>query len=188
MASCITIVSKHSLGCMFADIVQQMTTEAQIRRTLNRITLVIYLLALVYFVVLKGVFFYKMAFPYLGNLVGNNHSEFRNYNLIPLRTIKSSFSNETWNLPGAQFLNFVGNIILFMPLGFLLPLVFRLMEKFRNVLLATLLVSFSFEMIQLITKSGFCDIDDVLLNTVGGVFGYCFFAFLYRWEMEATTM
>lgn len=69
-------------------------------------------------------------------------------------------------------LNVVGNIIAFMPFGFLLPKVF---EKTRTLFL---IILFSFEMslfaelIQLIFQLGCFDVDDLLLNTFGGFLGF----------------
>jgi len=69
-------------------------------------------------------------------------------------------------------LNLVGNVVGFMPLGFILPLVSR---KAKNGFVAILYVfSFSLilELIQLVAKVGSFDVDDLLLNTVGGILGY----------------
>ena len=65
-------------------------------------------------------------------------------------------------------------MLMFVPLGFLLPVVFK---NFRSTFKTTLLVflfSFSIEVIQyFIGRSA--DIDDLILNTLGGIIGYGIF-------------
>ena len=75
-----------------------------------------------------------------------------------------------------SYRNIGGNIVGFIPLGLLLPL---LMPFFRNFFTATgmvLLISLLFELTQLIAGLGSFDVDDLILNTAGGIFGYL----LYR--------
>ena len=36
------------------------------------------------------------------------------------------------------------------------------------------------ELIQLVSKVGSCDVDDMLLNTLGGIIGYVLFRFFHR--------
>ena len=69
-------------------------------------------------------------------------------------------------------LNILGNIIAFMPLGFFLPVFSKVGKNcFANVFLSSFF-SFLAEGIQLITKVGAFDVDDILLNTIGGFFGF----------------
>lgn len=65
---------------------------------------------------------------------------------------------------------FLGNIGWFMPFGFLLPLIKR--NKFLTVLLSGFGFSFAIELLQLVFKKGFCEIDDLILNTIGTAVGY----------------
>ena len=70
----------------------------------------------------------------------------------------------------------VGNILLFAPLGLLLPLVSRRFASFRAVLVVAAPTSMSIEAIQYLQKSlgamRSVDIDDVILNVVGALLGY----------------
>ena len=69
----------------------------------------------------------------------------------------------------------VENIILFIPLGLLLP---TLWQRFRNIfycLAAGFLFSLLIELSQYITKRGFCQIDDILTNTLGTLLGFGLF-------------
>lgn len=74
--------------------------------------------------------------------------------------------------------NILGNIFAFAPFGFLLPLLNKRYRKFYLITLLTLLFSLSVETIQLIFRVGIFDVDDLLLNTTGGIAGYIFYKFV----------
>ncbi len=68
--------------------------------------------------------------------------------------------------------NFIGNIVLFIPVGLLFPIVTRKWEW-----LWTLAIGCGFsvliEITQLMTNRGCFDLDDIILNTIGATIGYC---------------
>ena len=74
----------------------------------------------------------------------------------------------------AMFTNLFGNVLIFMPFGFFMPMA----SKYRSFF-AALFYSFGLslcvETFQLITKVGSFDVDDLLLNTIGGVLGFIIF-------------
>lgn len=66
-----------------------------------------------------------------------------------------------------------GNLLLLMPLGILLPIVFRGLRGPLRILLATGAVSLGVEAMQgLFAVGRSFDIDDVILNTAGAVLAY----------------
>lgn len=67
--------------------------------------------------------------------------------------------------------NFLGNIALFIPMGFLLPCVTDWKKMWRTVV-AGVGFSLIIETIQLITSRGCFDFDDVILNGLGCIVGY----------------
>ena len=80
-------------------------------------------------------------------------------------------------------INLVGNVVVFMPFGFLVPVMYREQRKdvvyrghYSRSMLFVLLLGFLFslviEFIQLVTKVGCFDVDDLLLNTSGVLLGY----------------
>jgi glycopeptide antibiotics resistance protein len=75
-------------------------------------------------------------------------------------------------------LNLAGNIIAFMPMGFLLPIVFKRLNKFQNTVLVSLFFTVLIEVSQYILAVGVSDIDDVILNLAGAVIGYLIYIFI----------
>ena len=68
--------------------------------------------------------------------------------------------------------NFFGNILFFLPFGFLMPFAIKKLRLFKNTLAAALIASLLGETFQLILKLGYFDIDDILLNALGAVLGW----------------
>lgn len=74
--------------------------------------------------------------------------------------------------------NVVGNILLFMPYGFFISYYLRLEKKDKWLALGLIfLVSISIECVQLMIGRCF-DVDDILLNLIGGIVGYFVYRFL----------
>lgn len=71
-----------------------------------------------------------------------------------------------------EFQFIVFNMIMFMPLGFLLPLLEKRLRRYVPILLISVMVSLSVETAQLLTARGIFDLDDILHNTLGGLAGY----------------
>lgn len=69
--------------------------------------------------------------------------------------------------------NVIGNIILFIPFGYLVSYYLK-SPKYYIALILTIITSVSTEIIQMNIGRSF-DIDDILLNIVGGLLGYLVF-------------
>ena len=69
------------------------------------------------------------------------------------------------------------NICLFIPMGYLLPYVFDWFRRnvYKRVIPVCFLASLFIENVQLITKHGFYDCDDLVTNTLGGIIGRLFY-------------
>lgn len=72
-------------------------------------------------------------------------------------------------------MTYILNIIMFMPLGFLLPLVWKNMRKLKPVVVTGLVYSFSIEICQLFNRRN-TDVDDLLMNVIGSIIGF----FIYK--------
>lgn len=78
----------------------------------------------------------------------------------------------TWGETPVAHAYFIENIIMFIPFGVLAPMVFKQMRKMRICVLVGFLFSCGIEISQLITQRGFCQLDDVVTNTVGTLIGW----------------
>lgn len=68
--------------------------------------------------------------------------------------------------------NIIFNILMFIPLGFVMPLLFKKCEKFYITYFLGLCMTISIEVLQLISKRGIFEIDDIINNTLGCMIGY----------------
>ncbi|MFM7815691.1 MAG: VanZ family protein [Verrucomicrobiota bacterium] len=92
-------------------------------------------------------------------------------NLVPFTTIVAQLQGKPrWS---TAIINLVGNTVLFMPIGFLLPMVFRTMTWRRSLVLAVA-VGLALEGMEGILQVGIVDIDDVILNACGVIVGFGF--------------
>lgn len=78
----------------------------------------------------------------------------------------------------AVLLNIAGNVVAFMPFGFFLPAIWRRMKRWYTTTLLSFTFSLCIETAQLILKVGSFDVDDLLLNTIGGLAGYLVYCML----------
>lgn len=78
-----------------------------------------------------------------------------------------------------SFENLVGNVVVFVPFGFLLPYILKSCEHFLILLLNSFIFVLGIEIFQLFSAFGAFDVDDILLNCFGAVLGYLVFK---RWD------
>ena len=137
-------------------------TSGRLLRLQGLVMIVLYLALLVYFL-------------FFSEKTGRIPGETLRYNLTPFLEIRRFWVYRSDLGFEAVFLNLAGNVIAFVPFGALLPVV---LPSFRNIVrttLAGLLFSSGVEVLQLVTKLGSFDVDDILLNTAGVVLGYLLF-------------
>lgn len=140
------------------------------RRRLCFILFVSYLIVLTYFM------FFSDGFGRSG------HSEYA-YNLTLFKEITRFYKYRELLGMKSFLINTVGNVVCFMPLGFILPLISFKCGKWYNTFLLSFLLSLSIEVIQLVFKVGSFDVDDMFLNTLGGIAGFIcvlFYKFIRR--------
>lgn len=100
-------------------------------------------------------------------------AEYR-YNLVLLKEIKRFIEYREDLGAFAVFTNLFGNILIFVPYGFFISMASSA-RGFFMTLFYSFGLSLCVEVFQLLTKVGSFDVDDLLLNTIGGVLGYIFF-------------
>lgn len=74
-----------------------------------------------------------------------------------------------------QFNSLGLNILLFVPLGYLVPSIFFKFDRWWKMFLIGCLFSILIEMIQLLTKCGWFDTSDILHNSIGVMLGWIVF-------------
>ena len=76
-------------------------------------------------------------------------------------------------------INIIGNLTAFMPYGLFLPLIFKSMRKYYKFLITMISIVVVIELLQFVTMSGSCDIDDLILNVLGASIIYFIFKIKY---------
>ncbi len=115
------------------------------------------------------------------------------YNLIPFNflfvrykalqeVVSSGYDVKNYLTPTLKMIieSFGYNIILFIPFGFLMPIIYKQHFTFKKAVISSLLFSLCIEIVQLVimsiaTAPRVFDVDDILANVIGGSAGY----FLY---------
>lgn len=101
----------------------------------------------------------------LFGLVTNTDVQSYGHNFIPFKEIlRYEFGSKYF------YWNVIGNILLFAPFGFFISSYLN-SQKVNRPLLITLITSLTIELVQMFIGRSF-DIDDILLNCVGGLVGF----------------
>lgn len=120
----------------------------------------LYIASLVKIVLLK---YYSIT-----NILSGNLGTLKSYNLIPFKIFvdfKDILLSDNWIRAVG---NIFGNVAIFIPLGLLLPAIFKKMRtKFSYIIITSIILSVLFESLQYTLGIGSADIDDVLLNALG---------------------
>ncbi len=102
-----------------------------------------------------------------------------NINLIPFKVIKDTYNAVFVDGYFNYFLiNFAGNIIMFMPIGFFMPLLWANIS-FKKAIIIGALSSLFIEICQL-PQLRATDIDDIWLNSLGCVLGFAVYIALKK--------
>lgn len=131
------------------------------------------------------LFFREPAFtdePYWGQVRAH-------FNPVPFRTISLYLGllerpSRPWLIRLAR-VNLWGNVLLFLPLGLLPPVLLPSMRRFWKTLLLAAGIMSTVELLQMLLLVGTCDIDDLILNLLGASFGYLLFYLFYRSKTPA---
>lgn len=101
-----------------------------------------------------------------------------NTNLIPFKVLFETYHEVFINGYVNYFIiNFLGNIIMFMPFGFFIPLLWNISNK--KIILIGFCSSLFIEISQLFLTRG-TDVDDLILNTLGVFIGSLVFNLLNK--------
>ena len=103
----------------------------------------------------------------------------------PLSDINLIFLKETLKLTKATslldfFYNSLGNIVWFIPFGFLFPIIIMKKKSFKETFLTGLIFSVTIETLQFVLATGVSDIDDVFFNVCGAMIGYGIYHVIFK--------
>lgn len=141
-------------------------------RVCCHIIFIIYLICLIKIVLFK----YRGLTKTVNKLIaGELSSGFHSFNIIPFQSIweftKLMFSGKFFR----GFNNTAGNVFVFAPFGYFIPLLYKKCRKLKTVVLVGFFVSLFFEICQYVLYLGSTDIDDIILNVLGVTIGFLFF-------------
>lgn len=112
-------------------------------------------------------------FLFFAESMGRTFSERQyHYNLEPFKEIKRFWQYRHSLGFMSVALNLAGNVIVFIPFGAFLPVLFVRCRRMWSTLLLSFEISLCVEVVQLVCKVGSFDVDDIILNTLGGLLGY----------------
>lgn len=149
--------------------------DIRIKRKKRLINILLYSVAVFYILLLLLILF-------------RQRHAVRSVNLIPLRGILAFLTGTDLTtgstaqavfIKGLALSNLLGNIIIFVPLGVYVTLFHKDKAVWKNTLWVVL-ASVAAEAAQFAFKMGIGDIDDVLLNTLGGLLGVLLCRGIYR--------
>ena len=132
-------------------------------RGLGKVLFVLYILFIIYFLIFS---------EWYGR---TGVMEEYHYNLVLFKEINRFWTYREQLGMFAVFTNLFGNVLIFVPFGFFMPMASKY-RSFFSTLFYSFGLSLCVETFQLFSRVGSFDVDDLLLNTIGGVTGYILFA------------
>lgn len=112
-----------------------------------------------------------------GNILDIPHNICLKFIWIPFNDIIFGYS-----LKFALF-EFIANIIMFIPLGIFLPLLWQKYNKFKNTVLTGFTFSLMIELFQLLNYR-YTDLNDLATNTLGTILGYLLYTKLLKRKIK----
>lgn len=132
----------------------------------------VWLISVIYGLCLLYILFFRR----LGTTDPFTYAEYLSamHNFIPLKSVYVLFTTPVISarLVVRFLVNFIGNIALFIPWGMLLPICFKKLRSFKNFAALTLAVLVFVEAIQIFSRLGSFDVEDILLNLTGACIGF----------------
>lgn len=121
-----------------------------------------------YLILLLSITIFKYVTPL--DLFDQDRVINRSINLVPFETIKAYVTGKSLVSQTVIWNNILGNICLFLPLGVYLQLFRKRKNSITSIVILSL-VSLVIELIQFAFGIGVTDIDDIILNCLGGALG-----------------
>ena len=167
------------LACLFIYISGLiLVKKLNYTKKILKINLVIYFI--IYTITIFTLTLFDEIFGRRGLVLINWNKEMLNtymkysFNIVPFSTIKlfiTGYINGYVNFKNFA-INIFGNLFILMPYGMFVPLIIKRINKYYKFLTLMIIFVLVIELLQFVTLSGSCDIDDLLLNVVGASIMY----------------
>ena len=132
-------------------------------RILGKIRFVLYIIFVFYFLLISEIY---------GR---TGEMQEYHYNLILFKEIKRFWNYRNQLGIFATATNLLGNVLIFLPFGFFMAMASKY-RSFLSTVIYSFALSLTIELSQLFMKVGCFDVDDLLLNTIGGMIGFLAFS------------
>ncbi|MEG2787572.1 MAG: VanZ family protein [Romboutsia sp.] len=151
------------------------------RQDLNLIKEGVLLILILYLLILIRLTIFKFCIVIFSNPLNSYQYSILGVkgiiNIVPFKEIVNLFNSES----AYSFVNIkhiILNVVYFLPLGFLIPLLFEKYNDFLKVIVISASISIAIEIAQLFTILSVSDIDDIICNIIGSILGLiCFKVF-----------
>lgn len=104
----------------------------------------------------------------LGATIGDRVSGYESVNLHLFSSYKDAYNNFSLG----EWRNIILNILMFVPIGLIMPLLFEKCKYWYVTYLVGFCITLFIEMLQFISKRGIFELDDIINNTLGCAIGY----------------
>ena len=131
-------------------------------RIIGKILFVLYIIFVFYFLLISEIY---------GR---TGEMQEYHYNLVLFQEIKRFWNYREQLGIFATATNLLGNVLIFLPFGFFMAMASKY-RSFLSTLIYSFALSLTIELSQLFMKVGCFDVDDLLLNTIGGILGFISF-------------
>lgn len=155
--------------------------DIKYKKWTSAISYTLFIMYIIIAVILLFLSPYRQA-AYEINSAGSNP-----YNIIPFKTITDYIKASSHINQNIWMSNLFGNVLAFFPLGIFLPWLFKRLIGFWRTIASVFLATSSVEILQFATRVGSFDIDDIILNTIGGALGYLLIKIIYLFLMKGKT-
>ncbi|MBT2662604.1 VanZ family protein [Bacillus sp. ISL-45] len=147
--------------------------DIKYKKWISAISYTLFIIYIIIAVILLFLSPYRQA-AYEINSAGSNPD-----NIIPFKTITDYIKASSHINKNIWMSNLFGNVLAFFPLGIFLPWLFKRLMGFWRTTSTVFLATSSVEILQFATRVGSFDIDDIILNTIGGAIGYLLIKIIY---------
>ncbi len=161
---------------LFKDLVNKSNSDRELMISVLTgyiIMLMVFMFTPKYIISGSGIDLTSENFDFVGNFKDRINTGYWGISLIPFTTIRSYIK---YSGIFHALLNILGNVILFIPIGFIFPLILIRYRDLKKIAVLSISISLFIEFIQFFVGRS-CDIDDLILNFIGGIIGYTIFCF-----------